>query len=369
MPAIPLRFHSLDAMRGLAALGVVFWHWRHFFYFGTQPGSPNFENLPLYDLFFPLYRQGWLAVDLFFTLSGFIFFWLYALRIRTHDMGGRNFLVLRLSRLYPLHVATLLFVAVAQTVLHYRYHSYWVYEANDARHFVLNLLFATSWGFESGFSFNAPVWSVSVEILLYAAFFGLCRLLTPGLPLLVLLAVAGQFILKPVLGPIGEGLCSFFLGGCMFLVYKEILHHNLAARLALPLLLLCAMLWALAITVIHNRLSAAALAQFVVFPVTILTLAVIETVRGTLGRRLAFLGDISYSSYLLHFPLQLAFVGFAAALNLRQSIFYSNWVMLLFFGVLLFLSWHSYHHFELPLQELIRRRWLSTQTVVAAKPA
>jgi hypothetical protein len=33
------RFYALDAMRGLAALSVVFWHWPHFFFTGTSPGE------------------------------------------------------------------------------------------------------------------------------------------------------------------------------------------------------------------------------------------------------------------------------------------------------------------------------------------
>src|SRR5207244_9707990 len=47
--------------------------------------------------------------------------------------------------------------------------------------------------------------------------------------------------------------------------------------------------------------------ELLLFPLTILTLAVWEARRGRLGRRLAFVGQISYSSYLLHFPLQMHF--------------------------------------------------------------
>jgi peptidoglycan/LPS O-acetylase OafA/YrhL len=71
---LPAYFHSLDALRGVAALSVVIWHWQHFY-----PSGPGFDptRQPLYWLFEPLYRDGRKAVTLFFGLSGFVFFWRY----------------------------------------------------------------------------------------------------------------------------------------------------------------------------------------------------------------------------------------------------------------------------------------------------
>ena len=52
---------------------------------------------------------------------------------------------------------------------------------NDLKHFLLNLAFASYWGFQDGQSFNGPSWSISAEILVYVLFFGLSRLISPGL--------------------------------------------------------------------------------------------------------------------------------------------------------------------------------------------
>jgi len=90
--SIPHRFYSLDLIRGLAALSVVFWHWQHFFYDGVTPGVYNVQNQPFYALFFVLYQRGWLAVDFFFSLSGFIFFWLYVGAIAERRVGAWHFL-------------------------------------------------------------------------------------------------------------------------------------------------------------------------------------------------------------------------------------------------------------------------------------
>jgi peptidoglycan/LPS O-acetylase OafA/YrhL len=115
--AIPLRFYSLDVLRGVAALCVVFWHWQHFFYVGAEL-APSFlaSKQPLFGSLSLLYGYGWLAVDLFFSLSGFIFYWLYSIQVSSRAMRERDFLVLRFSRLYPLHLLTLLWVAILQFV-------------------------------------------------------------------------------------------------------------------------------------------------------------------------------------------------------------------------------------------------------------
>src|SRR5262249_45566496 len=87
------RMSTLDGLRGLAALLVVFFH----------IGWPNH----LTDNNFV--RNGYLAVDLFFILSGFVIFKIYAESIRS--VGDfRSFICLRFFRVYPLHFATLGFL-------------------------------------------------------------------------------------------------------------------------------------------------------------------------------------------------------------------------------------------------------------------
>src|SRR5437868_4606230 len=109
------RLTSLDALRGIAALAVVVWHWQHFFAIGGgwQRGWTR-DMQPFFAVLKPLYLQGWAAVDLFFVLSGFVFFWLYGDTVRTREIGTGRFAWLRASRLYPLHLAMLLAVAVMQ---------------------------------------------------------------------------------------------------------------------------------------------------------------------------------------------------------------------------------------------------------------
>jgi peptidoglycan/LPS O-acetylase OafA/YrhL len=77
-------FHSLDALRGLAAIAVVFWH-------------ADWLVAPLRP------QHGDLAVDLFFVMSGFVIAHAYEKRLQ-NGLRAHDFVVLRLIRLYPLYI-------------------------------------------------------------------------------------------------------------------------------------------------------------------------------------------------------------------------------------------------------------------------
>jgi peptidoglycan/LPS O-acetylase OafA/YrhL len=71
---------------------------------------------------------------------------------------------------------TLLVVAALQFQYTRATGTAFVYENNDLRHFLLQLLLASNWSLlDNGYSCNGPVWSVSVEVAAYGAFFILCR--------------------------------------------------------------------------------------------------------------------------------------------------------------------------------------------------
>jgi len=378
------RFYSLDVLRGLAALSVVFWHWQHFFFSGTKPNTFDVTRLPLHEWVFLLYSKGWLAVDLFFSLSGFVFYWLYSKRVSEGAISLYNFAVLRFSRLYPLHFVTLLVVAGSQLWLINALGSYFIYQDNDIRHFLLNLIFASSWGFERGFSFNGPIWSVSVEVLLYALFFFCSRLFPVRALVLICVSSIGFLVIQRFYYPLGLGIGSFFLGGCVFLVYQSISASRYASALTKWVMTLMISAWVITVVVTQQGVSLSTLTSHampfpwsldtsfewivrkifvawpvcVLFPLTILSLALTETHRGLIGRRVSFVGDISYSLYLLHFPLQLLFSAVLTWCAVSNSVYYSSWFMLLFFAVLIAACLVSFRYLEMPAQKYLRQIWL-----------
>src|SRR6218665_1310018 len=102
---------GLELMRFACALAVLVWHYQHFYYVGGVPVGFSREAQPWFQWLQPLYHHGFLGVQAFWCLSGFIFFWKYAQPVAGGRVAGWRFAALRFSRLYPLHLLTLLAVA------------------------------------------------------------------------------------------------------------------------------------------------------------------------------------------------------------------------------------------------------------------
>ena len=87
------RYYTLDGMRGLAAIAVVIFH---------------FDNLGITTI-----KGGYLAVDFFFILSGFVLAVAYEQKFLNNRIGVLDFALLRLIRLYPLYAIGTLFGLIA----------------------------------------------------------------------------------------------------------------------------------------------------------------------------------------------------------------------------------------------------------------
>ncbi len=354
------RSHTLDALRGLAALAVVMWHWRHFGYEGTVAGHIDVAQFPASQALRFFYEQGGKAVSLFFVISGFVFYWLYAGRVSSARIGPREFALLRFSRLYPLHLVTLLFVAALQPLYLSATGSYFIYAYNDAKHFVLNLFFASFWGLQIDESFNGPSWSISIEILLYAIFFVMVRFVSPGVRG-ALLGIAAGIAALVLYRPLGHGLCGFFAGGCMHLIHERLQRRWSGAVWAATIVAWCVTVGvSLGPDKVPSPLQVPWM-YFVLFPLTVLSAALLGDRHPDAGKRVAWLGDISYASYLIHFPLQLTMALAAALLGWTVSVS-SGTTLVAFFVTLIALSLLSYHRFEMPTQNWIRARYAKIAT-------
>lgn len=130
-----MRFTSLDTLRGLAAISVVLFH--------LAPGFP-----------------GYLMVDLFFVLSGFVLAYRYFDNPKCKNMTGISFAVARFSRMYPLHLFTLLLVVA----MFYFTDTTPAFGDGQLFSFVQHLFLLHNVGLNTHWlSWNEPSWSISVE--------------------------------------------------------------------------------------------------------------------------------------------------------------------------------------------------------------
>jgi peptidoglycan/LPS O-acetylase OafA/YrhL len=352
----PERYDTIDALRGIAALSVVFWHWQWFYCprdaticpAGDTPILNDPSIQPFFWLIQPVYGHGWLAVDLFFSISGFVFFYLYVDAISTKQVGAWTFFVNRFSRLYPLHLATLLIVTALQMLYFMRNGAFFIFNVNDPKHFMMQLLLASNWS-RSPYSFNGPIWSVSIEVLLYGIFFIVVRTRLTHPVILTLIVLAGPLIMREHYF-LGQGIFSFFAGGLSF----HIAGQWRAKRRLDPLLAFCTASVVMGATLIEVGSPTDNFVVIIVFPAIILALSINETRLRPIMGFLRGVGMMSYSLYLIHFPLALSFVTAASYFDLSLDPS-SPSLLLSFLASLFVLSALTFRFFEMPMQRFLRR--------------
>ncbi|MBW8879944.1 MAG: acyltransferase [Asticcacaulis sp.] len=118
---------------------------------------------------FGLIDHGYLGVDMFFILSGFILSYVYLEGFGTGRFDFFSFVNHRLARIYPLHIATLLFsiLLIGAAALK------GVQLDPNAQNWAAlpaHLTLTQAWGLAPSASFNHPSWSISAEWFAYLSF-------------------------------------------------------------------------------------------------------------------------------------------------------------------------------------------------------
>jgi peptidoglycan/LPS O-acetylase OafA/YrhL len=102
-PSQPPHVAQIDALRGVAALLVSLVFHIHYV-IGIYRTGP-LDGLPFFTW---VHDFGWTMVDLFFVVSGFVFSHVYLEGASLKQgVSFRSFMLARIARLYPLHLATL----------------------------------------------------------------------------------------------------------------------------------------------------------------------------------------------------------------------------------------------------------------------
>jgi peptidoglycan/LPS O-acetylase OafA/YrhL len=351
---------GIELLRFFAAFAVLAWHYRHFAFTGGQIQVCE-EAFPFYPFLSFFYENGAKGVEVFWCVSGFIFFFKYMDALSSGAVGLGEFAVNRFSRLYPLHFLTLLLVAALQPLYRLSHGFDFVFQHNDLRHFLLNVGFASHWGLQEGYSFNAPIWSVSLEVIVYMVFFVVASRLRLGLAYLSTVLLVALFWR---LGAVELAFCLmyFFLGGlvAVFRLWPERIFvrkwwkdhaFNLLGGVLLSVSALCG--------VLHTRGAGEGMPGFfmqvtLVVSCVWLFVAMSRLFEAT-PRVWTFLGNLTYSSYLMHFPVQLVIVILFSQLQWKLDL-HSPWLFLGYVLGTYLLAAVLYRQVELPCQTLLRGR-------------
>jgi peptidoglycan/LPS O-acetylase OafA/YrhL len=133
---------------------------------------PELAPLPPDGWLEPLRAKGYLAVDGFFVLSGFILSYVYRDAFARGATGTYpRFLIARLARIYPVHLAmTLVVVAMLGAMMLATGFQPRVAERFSLRELLLHLSLLHGWGFSRMLAWNYPSWSISAEWFAYLCF-------------------------------------------------------------------------------------------------------------------------------------------------------------------------------------------------------
>ena len=343
------QLDALTGVRGIAAWLVVLYHIRE--------GLAHALPAPVIAVF----AKGYLAVDLFFVLSGFVLWLTWGQRFTRDGLAAApDFWRKRVARVWPLHIAILVATVAFALVVHatgrvvpghYRWDE-----------LPLHVLLVQNWGFTSDLGWNDPSWSISTEMAAYLLFpfaaMGLGRLkpspaVAAGIALVLIIALDrlfaanGTALLGHDIAALGLWRClaQFGCGVAMCILWQQSQGQRIVAVASVVSIAAIA-LWA---TGTLRETLAIPLAFTALVPL----LASTSTwAHNPLSSRLAvILGEVSYSTYLAHFLLwtifKIAFVADPRAVPLS--------VAGLYLALTLGASFALYHFIEVPA-----RRWLGT---------
>lgn len=152
---------GLTAWRGVAAILVVLYHLDGLF---TQIG----QHLP-FGPFSALVERGYAFVDMFFILSGFVIAHVYGQRNLLEREALGRFLTLRLGRIYPLHFFVIVLLAVLPVARYLQGVDSSFSGPRSWQSLITELLLLDSFGIHDGLTWNEVSWSISAEWISYLA--------------------------------------------------------------------------------------------------------------------------------------------------------------------------------------------------------
>lgn len=331
-----VNYDSFDGLRGVAALAVVIYH--------MAPLAGTGQIMP----------HGYLAVDLFFVLSGFVIAKAYGARLRA-GMGLRKFMAARLMRLYPLFfLGQVLGFAVMAVTGHDPAALAQAFAAG-----ALLLPLPVSFGEISLiYALNSPSWSLFFELAINLAFVFLVLVTRRRLVQLILVSALALIATALRYGSLDVGWnLGNFAGGVPRVAFSFLVGMYLAQSApamrsgnGLPLALILAVL-ALVLMPVRAWWFDALTVLFVL-PAVVYRAASRQPT-GLVARVSRQLGRISYPVYIIHAPLLHLGDWLIRAWQVPAALHPLAWAAIL--AIILLLSELAVSHYDQPVRRGLPR--------------
>lgn len=340
------KLSYLDGLRGILAVIVALHH-----AFGNFTGW----NSHIYPIKNAVY-----AVDIFFMLSGIVLYHNYGADIKNGNFNLRSFFLVRMFRLYPMHIFTTLLVPVFFTLSINAIYPEWIGNVTPLNLFGdLTLLSSLGLGFH--LLTNGPSWSISVELFVGTLItFLCCRYKKAPLALIIyaiLLSLCVNFdvtgINLPNIPLMTSGIirCIFCMGAGI-LCYQWVHKYPLIFS-RMSLLISVSGLILIFITIVFLKLSVAEyfiLSFFFALSINLLTKESLSALRILDAGLFKWLGQRSFSIYLLHTPVIFLMI------RMQNNDIHHNIILsLACLGITMMLSEFSFNYIEKPFIRFSKR--------------
>jgi peptidoglycan/LPS O-acetylase OafA/YrhL len=360
---------SLTALRGIAALLVAVFHF--------EMAAARF--VPASQTMF--FERCYLMVDLFFIMSGFIMMHVYSNHFKNNIQAKslKNFFVARFARVYPLHLfSLLLLVVIVRWVTNWGNPPIIFEQPSDI---LPNIFLLQSFGVSKIYNWNIPSWSISAEFAAYLLFpliaLSINKRKTVAVILSIILVVAAYYsimYLLPRVNPLHpsipvphnlnttfdygylRGIAGFTAGILVYLLYESRVIRKAFSHDIVSVVIIVAVIMSM-----HFPINDGV--TVFLFSLLVLSLTANNGKIANFCKRktMQFLGNISYSIYLMQIFLQEPFshgaylpgtVGIGRG---KQNIDFSSGIMYCigYLILLVLISYITYRWVERPSRRFI----------------
>ena len=327
---------ALTSIRGFAAIWVLFFHLRY----EVQAFFPK-----LYQSTQGIWKSGFLGVDLFFVLSGFVIALNYQDRFQTIRRSVFfSFMVKRFARIYPVYFACLLCTLLVVVGFSWFEYPYKHMDRFTGWGFIQSLTMTQVLSFPIPRQWNLVAWSVSAEWFAYLCF-PVIALVSSRIRshigrviMLAILCAAYVWVMLLMQRPSAMELGLFRISGGFTMgvvlcglrdaLPKSWSNHRIWGFVAITILLSIPSLYVFST---NHRVSSVIWAPIIFLPVIFSLAQKGAEWRMMKSKRAIYLGHVSYSLYMIHTTILLAFRAIFDMDNIAHPLVYIGVELLLIF--------------------------------------